>query len=243
MWVTNPGSGLLYCLPTVMAFMGMYKPHEASYKNSEYIEIWLGNLRVRFSPHFFHFFPHFFHIFFITALMPSDLTKSPSLSSLQSAVSATSISLSSTRAIDLDHGIKHLTDLTDAVAQPLKRSKHGLSAVSSPVISNVDNDFTLSTAADGPKTDGAQDAIEIDLDREKLEKELGTCVCYSFLALSLMYFILSGSPEKLEVPDILVLQANRHHQNTQKPSRTLFPMHCEEVQDQSQGSSAFSGQG
>lgn len=119
--------------------------------------------------------------------MPFDLMKSSSCSSLHSLNSTTSISLSSSKAVDLDHGTKRVTDLTtDVLTWPLKQSKPALSTVSSLVVSDMDEDHdsTLSTAAERPKTSKSQEVIEIDSDRDKLEKDLGACLVIFFRAHS-----------------------------------------------------------
>ena len=79
--------------------------------------------------------------------MPHDLVKSSSCSSLQSMTSATSVSISGAKAVD--HSIKRLKDAADitVITWPLKQSKHALLGLSSPAISNMDED-TTSTVAD-----------------------------------------------------------------------------------------------
>jgi len=121
--------------------------------------------------------------------MPFDLMKSSSCSSLHSLNSTTSISLSSSKAVDLDHGTKRVTDLTtDVLTRPLKRSKPApaLSTVSSLAVSDMDEDrdSTLSTAVEGSKTSKSQEVIEIDSDRDELEKDLGACIVIFFRAHS-----------------------------------------------------------
>lgn len=121
--------------------------------------------------------------------MPFNLMKSSSCSSLHSLNSTTSISLpvSSSNAVDLDHGTKRVTDLsTDMLTRPLKRSKPALSTASSLAVSDMDEDCdsTLSTAASGPKTSKSQEVIEIDSDRDELEKDLGACIVLFFRAHS-----------------------------------------------------------
>ena len=143
--------------------------------------------------------------------MPRDLVKSPSCSLLQSMTSATSVSISGVKAVD--HSIKRLKDATDiaVIARPLKRSKHGLglSGLSSPAISDIDEDHsTVAEDLASMKTSVSQDIIKIDSDRDELEKELGKCIHFYLVALSHMSF-LSGSQEDLEVTNIFIFQA-RH---------------------------------
>ena len=130
-WVTEPTSWL-WTVPSVTTLMGLQtlrEPHEASYK-TEYIEIWLGHLTVRF---YFIFFSFFFSV--------------------------------------------------------LKRSKPALLGLSSPAISDLDDDPTVAEDLVSNKT-CMSEVIEIDSDRDELEKELGKCsliilshcCSYSFLA-------------------------------------------------------------
>jgi hypothetical protein len=104
--------------------------------------------------------------------MPHNLIKSSSHSSLQSTASATSVS--GTNAID--HGVKRFKDAADitAIPRPLKRSKPALSGLSSPAISDLDDDPTVAEDLVSNKT-CTSEVIEIDSDRDELEKELGKC--------------------------------------------------------------------
>ena len=143
--------------------------------------------------------------------MSRDLVKSSFCSSLQSMTSATSVSISGVKAVN--HSIKRLKDATDiaVITQPLKRSKHelGLSGLSSPAISDIDEDrSTVAEDLASTKTSVSQDIIKIDSDHDELEKELGKCIHFYLVALSHMSF-LSSSQEDLEVTNIFIFQARR----------------------------------
>ena len=80
--------------------------------------------------------------------------------------SATSVSISGAKAVD--HSIKCLKDTADitVITRPLKQSKHALSGLSLPAISDMDEDTTSIVADDlvSSKTSMLQDVIEIDSD-------------------------------------------------------------------------------
>ncbi len=102
-----------------------------------------------------------------------------SCSSLYSTTSSVSdVARSSAKAIGL--GIKHIKQGTIAAVQPLKQTRHALSNVSSPVISNAEDDTTTDEQA-SIKTYELPDVIAVDLDGEgqDLDDELGSS-CYSF---------------------------------------------------------------
>ena len=143
-------------------------------EKKQFIEIWLGHLKVS---GFFCQLPQMSH-----ASMKS-FAKS-SRSSLHSTTSSVfSAARSSAKAIRA--GIKRIGSSANKLVQPLKQAKHALSNVSSPIISNTeDNPATDDRAS--IKTNELLDAImagsEDELD--DLEKNL---------SLSLFFFLLSYS--------------------------------------------------
>ncbi len=100
-------------------------------------------------------------------------------SSLHSTTSSVSgAARSSAKAIGL--GIKHIKQGAIAAVQPLKQTRHALSNVSSPVISDAEDDTTTNKQA-SIKTYELPDVIAIDSDGEgqNLDNELGSSR-YSF---------------------------------------------------------------
>ena len=130
-------------------------------------------------------------------------TKS-SRSSLQSAISTSSLSKAvRSGAKAIERGVKHIKKGASAIAHPLKRAKHTLLNVSSPVGSDADHSPTASV-----NTQELPEVIDIDSDGEELgdlEKELGVHTFLSLLII-LLIPILRGGKENLEVPSIFFLQ-------------------------------------
>ena len=162
-------------------------------EKEQFIEIWLGHLKVS---GFFCQLPQMSH-----ASMKS-FAKS-SRSSLHSTTSSvSSAARSSTKAIGA--GIKRIKSGTNKLVRPLKRAKHALSNVSSPIISNTeDNPATDDRAS--IKTNELLDAImagsEDELD--DLEKTFSSLL-FSFLVI-LLISTQSGGQGNLEVSDIHIL--------------------------------------
>jgi len=185
------GPPLVFCLPNSVS--------AEEKKNS--IEIWLHHLKV--SRILF---------FFFTLLMPRSLTQSSmksstksSCSSLRSAVSTSSLSKAvRSGAKAIERGVKRIKKGASAIARPLKRAKHMLSNVSSPIASDEDGSPTASV-----NIQELPEVININSDGEELDdlkKELGA---HSFLSLLIILLIpiLRGSKENLEVSGIFFLQA------------------------------------
>ena len=109
-------------------------------------------------------------------------------SSFHSETSSASLSISArANASAIGHGIKrHVKNLTKGGNGPIKRAKHALSVVSSPVVSDTED-----TAGDQAsiKTVESPAGIEVTSDGEEpvdLEEELGMSSPYAFLTVSLI---------------------------------------------------------
>jgi hypothetical protein len=159
--------------------MGLYHLDEASEKK-QYIEIWLGHLTVSVD------FVLFFHA---TVLMTLNLRKSSAMSSC-SSLQSTSPSASSAvkpHTTAVGHGIKRNKKGASALVRPLKRAKHALSSVSSPVGS--DNEGTTTDDQSSIKV------ITILSDGEELgdlEKELGMFLSSFSLPFHSLLFVVAA---------------------------------------------------
>lgn len=111
-----------------------------------------------------------------------------SRSSLQSVVSTSSLPKA------IGRGIKRIKKGASAITRPLKRAKHVLSNVSSPAVSDAENDPAAGEDQESMKTDELVEVIDLDSDSElnDLEKELGTHPCHSFLAIFLTSFSVAA---------------------------------------------------
>jgi len=133
--------------------------------------------------------------------MPNNSTKSSAKSSRSSLHSRTSSisSAATSSAKAIGQGIKRIKKGTGAIVRPLKRAKHALSNVSSPVISDVEDPTTDDQAS--IKTNGLLEVIAVGSDEEldDLEKELGAFTYYFFLAV-LLISILAAVKETWRSP-------------------------------------------
>lgn len=169
-------------------------------------------------------------------------TKS-SRSSLRSTVSASSISTTvRSGAKSVKHGIKsgvkRIKKSADALIRPLKRAKHALSNVSTPAVSDAEDQASS-------QTDESPEVIEVcseDEGMDKLKKELGTHTCNSCLLSPSLISTLSSSPENLEVPNIFILQDRSNHSGTQRPCCPLLHLLRVEMQERGRRHSTFSRQ-
>ena len=118
-----------------------------------------------------------------------------SRSSLHSTTSSVSgAARSSAKAIGL--GIKRIKQGAIAAVRPLKRTKHALSNVSSPVISGAEDDTTTDEQA-SIKTNELPDVIAVDSDGESkdLDDDLGSSR-YSFHVVLSYSFQLTAAAKK-----------------------------------------------
>ena len=171
------------------------------------IEIWLHYLKVCR-------FPSLFFTFLMPQSWKTQSSAKSSRSSLQSAVSTSSLSKavrSSAKAVG--HGVKRIKKGASAVIRPFKRSKHALSNVSTPAVSDAEDGPAADEEQGSVKSYASSEVIEVDsdsegLNNENLEKELGAHSFHLFFTISLIS--ISGSTENLEVPGLLILQKRRN---------------------------------
>lgn len=156
---------------------------EANEKD-QFIEIWLSHLKVS----------SFFYLNLIPR-MPNNSTKSSTKSSCSSLHSKTSSVSSAARssAKAIRRGIKRIKKGANTIVRPLKRAKHALSnvsTVSSSVISGEEDDGPATNDEASMKSNESPEVIAVGSDEEldDLEKELGACGSYFFLAISLIQF-------------------------------------------------------
>jgi hypothetical protein len=154
-----------------------------------FIEIWLGHIKASVSSLFLDHFP------MSRASVQSQARSSRS--SLQSSLSTSSL------ASAVRNGAKAIKSKTKglkkrvgaAIARPLKRAKHALSNVSSPVNSGAeDEEASVGDRGSVNTNRSIPDVIEVGSDGEEvndLEKELGIfivlsshCLSYDFLSLA-----------------------------------------------------------
>ena len=154
------------------------------------IEIWLHYLKVCR-------FPSLFFTFLMPQSWKTQSSAKSSRSSLQSAVSTSSLSKavrSSAKAVG--RGVKRIKKGASSIARPLKRAKHALSNVSSPVMSDEGSDPTA--GGDEDSVDDGPDVIDIDSGEEtnELEKELGEHEFFSFLPVDILLIHPSAAAKK-----------------------------------------------
>lgn len=151
------------------------------------IEIWLGHLKVGEGSSSF-----------ISPLMPPNLIKSSAKSSrtsLQSTSSSVSnAAKSSAKAIG--RGLKRIKKGANAIVRPLKRAKHALSNVSSPAISEQEDEPAAEDRS-SLHTNDSPEVIDLGSDEEPddLEKELGLSKFFSYL-VNLTHFDSQQRPRK-----------------------------------------------
>lgn len=183
--------------------MGLLDPNEVDGKKQS-IEIWLGHIKVgRISS------------CILLILMSTKSSAKSSHSSLRSTLSTSSIS-STVRsgAKAVKRGVKRIKKGASAVIRPFKRSKHALSNVSTPAVSDAEDGPAADEEQGSVKSYASSEVIEVDsdsegLNNENLEKELGAHSFHLFFTISLIS-IISGSTENLEVPGLLILQKRRN---------------------------------
>jgi hypothetical protein len=143
-------------------------------------------------------------------------------SSLRSTLSTSSIS-STVRsgAKAVKRGVKRVKKGASAIIRPFKHSKHALSNVSTPAVSDVKDGPAVDEEQGSVKSYASSEVIEVDSDSEELnnlenlEKELGAHSFHLLLTISLIS-IISGSTEILEVPCLLILQKQCNDRGTSR---------------------------
>lgn len=157
-----------------------------------------------------------------------------SRSSIRSTSPISSTTKSGTKAVN--RGVKRIKKQAENLVRPLKRAKHALSNVSTPVVSDLEDDPTATQDNASVVTDGSPEVIAVDSDDEDsmnaLKEELGMPNFFFSCDNSLsLVSILSSCTENLEVPSVFILQARSNRSHTQRPCRPLLYLRCQEMQE------------
>ena len=122
------------------------------------------------------------------------------------------------------------------IIQPFKHSKHALSNILTPNVSNAEDGPTVNEEQGSVKSYALSEVMKVESDSKELnnlknlEKQLGLHSFHLFLTIPLI-FIISGSTENLEVPGLFILQKRGNDQGTSRLPCSLLCLLCEALQE------------